>query len=379
MSIKNESMKSTVHQSRVAGAPIFLCAYFALLTVAFLVLQSPATMVGGNRLSIDRAIFATVNTGTLTGFQMAIAPADYQLPGQITVLVLTLLVTIGLLQFGGMCVARLLRVHIADHQIFLWSLSLPILSASFIAIFYTPTGISFHAALMMGLGAVANSGVILTSNIQPDWRLYVLLLPSAFIGSMGVVVLIELVARRGPLSAHTRATLTLSALFYVVGAIILLAFLPDHSLPRASALVMESRTYGLPVVSISSLPRIIPWLLAPLMFVGGGSGSTSGGVKLTTLLCIAHDRRALRLVGIFSLLIFVSWLALIVAAPQIPVDRLLFLALSAASNVGLSHDPLSVVGEPLYILSATMLMGRILPIYFLYRVAQTGQSDFGIG
>ena len=64
-------------------------------------------------------------------------------------------------------------------------------------------------------------------------------------------------------------------------------------------------------------------------------------------------------------------------------DRALFVIVSAASNTGLSHDPLSVNSSNAYTLSITMLLGRLLPIIVLWWMALTtrdakNQSGFGI-
>jgi Trk-type K+ transport system membrane component len=62
---------------------------------------------------------------------------------------------------------------------------------------------------------------------------------------------------------------------------------------------------------------------------------------------------------------------MISSEPLVPADRILFLVISAASNVGLSHDPIAITGPGLYILSATMLLGRLMPLCVLWWMAQT--------
>jgi Trk-type K+ transport system membrane component len=62
---------------------------------------------------------------------------------------------------------------------------------------------------------------------------------------------------------------------------------------------------------------------------------------------------------------------LVTVAPQVPADRMLFDLVSALGNVGLSADVLSIVGPPLYILSAAMFVGRFAPLLVLWWVADT--------
>jgi hypothetical protein len=61
-------------------------------------------------------------------------------------------------------------------------------------------------------------------------------------------------------------------------------------------------------------------------------------------------------------------------------DRLLFIAVSAASNCGLAHDRVGIVGSGMYVLSLTMLLGRILPIVILWWVVRhADETDVAIG
>jgi Trk-type K+ transport system membrane component len=53
----------------------------------------------------------------------------------------------------------------------------------------------------------------------------------------------------------------------------------------------------------------------------------------------------------------------------------LFLSISAASTVGFSHDPLSLVGAPLVTLSTLMLFGRLVPILVLWWMARTTRGE----
>jgi len=52
-------------------------------------------------------------------------------------------------------------------------------------------------------------------------------------------------------------------------------------------------------------------------------------------------------------------------APAVPADRLLVLACGALGNVGISHEPIGITGPSLFLLSAAMLAGRLLPLVML--------------
>ena len=70
-----------------------------------------------------------------------------------------------------------------------------------------------------------------------------------------------------------------------------------------------------------------------------------------------------------------GFLALAAGQPQMPADRLIFLTISAVSNVGLSHDPISIVGPGLFLLSLLMLAGRLAPLAVLWWMARSMRGE----
>jgi hypothetical protein len=57
------------------------------------------------------------------------------------------------------------------------------------------------------------------------------------------------------------------------------------------------------------------------------------------------------MIGAYLLLVFATTLALLAALPELPGDRVFFLATSAVGLVGLSHDPIAYEARPNYILA----------------------------
>ena len=124
------------------------------------------------------------------------------------------------------------------------------------------------------------------------------------------------------------------------------------------------------------------------MLVGASPGGTGGGLKSTTLAELFRGvRRTLRgespgrpfgiamvWVGTYLGLVLVSVLALASTEKQLPGDRVLFLTVSALSNVGLSHDPVALTIPGAYFLSAMMLAGRMTPLLILWWMADTAQG-----
>jgi Trk-type K+ transport system membrane component len=122
-----------------------------------------------------------------------------------------------------------------------------------------------------------------------------------------------------------------------------------------------------------------------LMLIGGTAGGLAGGIKLNTLVELftgigrsLRNELAGRLFALaaiwtlgYLLLTLVTLMLLTSFEPEAPADRLLFLAVSAVGNVGLSHDTLSSTGPSLYVLSSAMLLGRIAPLLLLWHTART--------
>jgi trk system potassium uptake protein TrkH len=243
------------------------------------------------------------------------------------------------------------------------------------------------------------------------WQTHLVLLPLALFGGLGLTVLMELydrIVRRRPLSQHARTVLALSALVYIAGFVLLVASRESFwsnlfagfgqhgwyrrqsvairgAIASSSALSINSRTAGFPFEFAGALPRATQWVVMALMVIGANPAGTAGGIKATTFLqlvrgirdCLA-GRRVSRVFGIAAVwlagyfgIVVLSFLCLLWQAPEIPPDRLLFMSISATSNVGLSHDSISMVLSGLFTLSLAMLLGRIAPLLVLWWTAET--------
>jgi trk system potassium uptake protein TrkH len=136
------------------------------------------------------------------------------------------------------------------------------------------------------------------------------------------------------------------------------------------------------------------WSLIVAMTIGAGSASTAGGLKVTSIAEIFRGAWrtlhglpvtrsfgiALTWLGICFGLIFVCLVILLCTDPQIPSDRMFFETVSAVGNVGLSYDPVSMVGPGLYVMTVAMFLGRMLPLLILWWQADTTQdADLAIG
>lgn len=219
---------------------------------------------------------------------------------------------------------------------------------------------------------------------------------AVFAGSVGFPVIFGLarwVRSRQRLSLHVRLTLIATVLLFFAGWLVLAVlewnnpatfgrFDEGMRVAQAGFLSAMSRSGGFSTVDIGELEGGTLLTVSMLMFVGGGSASTAGGIKVTTLAILflaavaeargvgdmqAFGRRIppdiLRLAVSITL-----WGATIVAVAAIlimnvsgaPLQQALFEAISAFATCGLSTGLTAELPESgTYILAATMWLGRV--------------------
>ncbi len=261
------------------------------------------------------------------------------------------------------------------------------------------------SAIWMGfylsLSAFTNTGFVpfspgMETFAADVWMLSVLSI-AVFLGAIGFPVIFALarwVKSRARLSVHARVTLTMTLALLVLGwiAIGLLEWGNSATLGgqdpwnrplTAGFMSMMSRSGGLATVDVGSMNGSTLLVLDMLMFVGGGSASTAGGIKVTTLavlfLAAVAEARGVKDMEAFERRIpvdvlrlavsVVLWGATIVSVASIavlhitkaPLDLVLFDVISAFATTGLSTGLTGPdLEEPAkYVLAATMWAGRV--------------------
>ena len=212
------------------------------------------------------------------------------------------------------------------------------------------------------------------------------------------------------LSGNTRLVLTFNALLLLVGVAIFLGAewngtMADTDVAtRPLQALFQSvsvRTAGFATADFSTTSTFTEFSWVALMFIGGASGSTAGGVKLTTVAIIliavlsevrglpeseafyrriptAIIMRAMTVVTLFFLFHFTMTLALAgtehLYGVRPPFVAVLFEAMSAQATVGLSTGitpALSIPGKLIIIL--TMFVGRLGPLTLAYALTRREQ------
>jgi trk system potassium uptake protein len=293
----------------------------------------------------------------------------------------------------------------ADSQVIRGTIGSYLLAVLLGATILIGPGVDLSTAVFQAASAFGNVG--LTMGPAPsfgDWTTYVILLPLALLGGLGIPVLLDLFtaipARRRP-HPHTVWAITLSAAVFLAGSALVFVIETVSETPFRQAVLLSagesinSRSAGLPTGAVAQLTRGSQWIAMVLMAIGACPAGCGGGIKLTTIFVLARETRRLLAggiigrifgaacawFGIYLLIVLGAAILLAVTQPQLGGDRLLFLSISATSNVGSSPDPVSLTGSGLYILAAAMMLGRFIPLGVIWWTARhiESETDVAIG
>ncbi|MEJ3746011.1 potassium transporter TrkG [Actinomycetes bacterium KLBMP 9797] len=264
-----------------------------------------------------------------------------------------------------------------------------------------PVGEALWEGFFTAVQSFNNSGFGLRSDgmlrFVADWWICVPLTLGVIVGGLGVPVLTELtreLRRPADWSTHTRLTVWGSLVLLATGFLVVLGF--EWSNPGTlgplgvtekvlAAFVQGTipRSGGFNTVDYAHLNSETLAVTTGLMFVGGGSASTAGGIKVTTFFLLAYviwtevrgerdvtvgrrriaentQRQATTVALLGVALVFGSTLLLIALTSGVPFDRALFEAASAFGNAGLSTGLTPTLSGPgQLVVIALMFIGRV--------------------
>lgn len=269
----------------------------------------------------------------------------------------------------------------------------------------------FAAMAFTNTGFAPNAGGVAV--FADDYLVLTLLMIGVFLGSIGFPVIYTLAKHVWHVkrwSLHTKLTLITTVLLFIAGALVFL--LLEFNNPRtfgsmdagdttfqAFFLSAMTRSGGFNVIEMSDLNGSSLLAASMLMFVGGGSASTAGGIKVTTLAVLAiavwSEARGRQSVEVFGrripsdvqrvALSVVAWGATIVALSTIiiaqitkaDISHVLFDVISAFGTVGLTSGLTAQLPDSAsYVLAATIFMGRVGTVTLAAAVAATSRSQY---
>ncbi len=259
------------------------------------------------------------------------------------------------------------------------------------------------------MGRVEAGSSLITVNDNPIIIITISLL--IIIGGIGFIVWDDIYRNRHRAKRymlHTKLTLVTSALLLLVGTVLFAVFewhntLEDmpvwQKLLNAFFASVTPRTAGFNSIVISEMSAPSAMLTYLLMFVGGSSGSTAGGIKTATLavliLCAAATLKNKRDIEIFgrrinpdaikksAAIAIINFLAVFTASSVISLCQselaykdILFECFSAIGTVGMTAGITPLLGAPAeYIIILLMFIGRVSSLVFAFSLMAQGSSN----
>ncbi len=268
-------------------------------------------------------------------------------------------------------------------------------------------GNPFWSALFHSVSAFCNAGFSLYADSFSSYSSVLsinLVIPGLIIlGGIGFPVVYELARytrgrfRKKPirLNIHTKIVLIVTAALLLSGTALYYVSEPQCG-PEAGGMLSAffqsatARTAGFNTIDFSEASDASLLLTQILMFIGGSSGSTAGGIKTTTFMVILilvwthisgkknaefsgrtissdNTVKALALLVLFLIITLLASFGLLILHSNVPVPRLfassLFEVISAIGTVGLSTGmtPYLNTGGKLIII-IVMFLGRLGPL-----------------
>ncbi|WP_258803331.1 TrkH family potassium uptake protein [Pseudarthrobacter sp. NS4] len=412
--------------ANTSPARLALTVFAAVCLLFTFLLSLPAASADGQSTPLHQAMFTAVSAVCVTGLTVVSTAVHWSFFGQLVILIGIFIGGLGTLTLASLLalmvskrlgvrgkiiaaesmnnagrlgeVGALLRIVITTSVVIEAALALILIPRFLIR------GESFWGAVWHGLfyaiSAFNNAGFTAHAEgiipFENDLWILVPIMVGVFLGSLGfpvVMVLLQNGLNWKRWNLHTKLTIEVSLILFAAGSVLWglmewdnvrtigsLTF-GDKVLHSVFASV-QIRSGGFNLVDQNQLESTTMLLTDALMFAGGGSASTAGGIKVTTIaimfLAIAAEARgdadvkvhgrtipqgamrvAISVIFAGATLVSVgSFLLLSISGESL--DRVLFEAISAFATCGLSTN-LSAEVPPAgaYVLTALMFMGRV--------------------
>jgi trk system potassium uptake protein len=422
---------------RLNPSQLLVLVFLFFIILGTIMLKVPFSTT--NSVSWTDALFTATSAMTVTGLAVVDTGTAYTTFGQLVILILIQVGGLGIMSFAVLIFMMLgkkigfkerLIVQQSLNQtslggviklvknLFIYSFTIEIIAMLILAIRWVPEygwEKGMYYSLFHSISAFNNAGFSIWSDSLMGYvgdPLVNLVITFLFIvGGIGFTVLSDIWHKRSfkKLSLHSKlmigGTLVLNLLAMII--VFTLEYRNPNTLGTLSSLgdklwasyfqAVTPRTAGFNTLDIGSLHEATIAFMLLLMFVGAGSASTGGGIKLTTFLVIVlsvltflkqksqitignraiKDKvifRSLAILTISNLFIFLAVFILNITEP-IPFLKILFEVISAFGTVGLSMGitaDLSDIGK--IIIVFIMFFGKLGPLTFAFSLAKPEQE-----
>lgn len=424
----------TTRFKKLSGTQLIALGFFLLILTGTLLLMLPFATKTGESTSFLTALFTSTSATCVTGLIVVDTFSHWTVFGQLVILTLIQIGGLGFITFG-IAVSLILRKKIGLKQrglikeslnvmeiggvvklirrvikgtIFFEGFGAIILCLRFLSQMDVPHAIYY--GIFHSISAFCNAGFDLMGRYEKfssftgyveDPIVSFTLIALILIGGIGFFVWGDIADHKyhwKKYSLHTKMTLSASfvlvfggaALFYLIEQNHILADLSTTGKICASFFgAVTPRTAGFNTIDTGALTDGGKLLTIILMFIGGASGSTAGGVKVTTVfILILHIRSTLarsrgtnifgrridseileKASAVFCINLFLCLLGtlLLCVTQGFPLTDSMFEVISAISTVGMSAG---LTGQ-------LNTFSRILIIFLMY-AGRIGSLSFGL-
>lgn len=394
--------------------------FLSVILVGWIVLMLPICN-NGNVTPFD-ALFTAVSATCVNGLTTVNLSTEYSFLGQLAIAIITEIGAIGFVTFISFILSfkkkrmslsetLLLGSALNDNnygklkqrlkEVIKYTIVIQIIGAILLAVDFIPrfgikNGIWY--SIFHSITAFCNAGFdiigdtsleIFAKNIYLNIVFIILM----FLGSIGYFVIEDIIGaikkkRFIHISFHTKIVLTASLIIYLVSIMLLKIAEPNLTWLEAVFTSVTARTTGFSTINMSGTLPITKLIISFLMIIGGAPGSTSGGIRITSIAILALTvratlrnkknvvvyykkidlqtiRQAITNIVICVMLVLISMF--IMEKVQIMrLDNNLFMCASAFSATGLSVTNVAKMNlASKVILEALMYIGRVGPISIL--------------
>ncbi|TSI04726.1 TrkH family potassium uptake protein [Lysinibacillus sp. BW-2-10] len=408
---------------------ILVLGFVLVIFVGAFLLTLPMATANGVSLAFLDALFTATSATCVTGLVVVDTGNTFSMFGEIVILILIQIGGLGFMTFAtflftllGKKISLKERLLLKEaynatstagmvklmKRILLFTVIVESMGAALLAIRFTfdmPLGEAIYFGIFHSISIFNNAGFDIFGDYNSltgyvdDPFVVLTICALIIIGGLGFVVINELYEYRETrkLSLHTKVVLT-ATIVLLVGASILV-FLFEYGNDKTLGPLniggkilgaifhgVSPRTAGANTLSMADLTYATLFLTIFLMFIGGGSGSTAGGIKVTTFAVlmatvlsqlkgkedvVIFKRRIVQETILKALTVAVSGMMIVIIVTFLlsitehghDFMMYLFEATSAFATVGLSMGlttELSPIGRILIII--TMFIGRLGPL-----------------
>ena len=433
-------MKITAYKNRTINlSPPSLIAlgFLALILVGSILLILPISHHGD--VTWFQAVFTATSAVTITGLSVVNVGEAYTVFGKIVIMILLQCGGLGFMTFAILAAMSLapkmgLRQQVMAQEsigqtslkkisttikgVFLYSLFFEAIGTVILTIAWLQDynfAQAFFYASFYSISAFNNGGFSLFPNslmsFADQYFITFTISMLYIIGGIGFLVLMDVRQHKRWRKLSTNSKLILSTIAALNLSAFILIWILEASNPQTLALMSVGdqavnawfhatvpRSSGFNSLPMDQLTNASTLVTMFLMFIGGGSLSTAGGIKVGTFIIVVisvisflrrEDEirlfkhsipekttfKALAVVCITALLIATGFMSLLILEPDQDFLDLLFETVSAACTVGLSRGVTSELQPAsLLILMLLMFAGRLGPLTLAYFIATPKKS-----